>query len=369
MSKTRYRVGLVGLRGIASGLPQPPGPRAAYLGRKVGPPFGREIIGSHAACIALMDSIEVVAYCDLVPELLDEFAGKWASTWPQAKPFDDYRTMLAEANLDILTVATSDHRHADIVVDGANAGVKAMLCEKPLATSMEDANRMIAACEQKSIPLSVGHTRAWDPLYHKIRDGIRDGDIGRLSSIIAIQGGARAMMFRNGTHVLHGITFFADADPTHVSGVLEEGYDDWTEYRGDGGKLPENDPAVSGLILFPNGLRAHYECAKTSIDGSLLHLIGSTGEIEYNYADGFATLRTVKDNGSSVKELIHPPGISSSYQTMGYVAAYEELIALSESGGTGQSVGSGRDARRVVQILTGFLKSHQAGSGLVEVPE
>jgi len=61
-------------------------------------------------------------------------------------------------------------------------------------------------------------------------------------------------------------------------------------------------------------------------------------------------------------------GIVSNYQSMGYVAAYEELIALAESG-KGQSVGNGRQARHVVQVMTGFLKSHQAGSALVEVPQ
>ena len=369
MTERKYRVGLIGLSGITASAPLPAGRRAAYLGRKVGPPFAREIITSHAASLALMEQVEVAGYCDIVPEQLGSFTEKWGSTWRAAQPYDDYRKMLAEADLDILTVATGDHRHADMVVDGANSGVRAILCEKPLATTIADANRMIAACEENKVPLSVGHTRAWDPHYHKIRDTIRDGEIGRLSSIIAVQGGARAMMFRNGTHVLHGVTFFADAAPTHVSGVLEEGFDHWTEYKGDGGKKPENDPGVSGVILFENGVRALYECGKTGIEGSALRLIGSTGEILYQFDDGYATLRALDENGENITRLIKPLGIVSSYQSMGYVAAYEELIALAEAGGTGRSVGSGQDARRVVQMLTGFLKSHQAGSSLVAVPE
>ena len=369
MTQRKYRVGIVGLRGITSGAPEPPGPRAAWQGRKVGPPFGREIIISHAACIALMDDFEVAGYCDIVPELLDSFGETWGSTWPDAKPYDDYKTMLAEADLDVLTVGTGDNRHADIVVDGANAGVRAILCEKPLATTMEDANRMIAACEANGVPLSVGHTRAWDPLYHKIRDMIRDGEIGPLASIIAIQGGARAMMFRNGTHILHGVTFFADADPTHVSGVLEEGFDHWTEYKGDGGKLPKNDPAVSGLILFENGVRALYQCNKKTYGASTLRLSGSKGEIEFALNDGYGVLRTENQDGAEVTQMIKPLGLVSSYQTMGYVAAYEELISLAEAGGKARSVGSGQDSRRVVQIMTGMLKSHQAGNSLVEVPQ
>ena len=143
-----------------------------------------------------------------------------------------------------------------MVVDGANAGVKAILCEKPLATTMEDANRMIQACEDNDVPLSVGHTRAWDPIYHKIRDMIRGGAIGPLASIIAIQGGARAMMFRNGTHILHGVTFLRRRRPHPRQRRARGGLRPLAEYKGDGGKLPKNDPAVSGMIFFENGVRA-----------------------------------------------------------------------------------------------------------------
>ena len=48
------------------------------------------------------------------------------------------------------------------------------------------------------------------------------------------------------------------------------------------------------------------------------------------------------------------------------MAAYEELIGLIENGGEG--VSTGRDARKTVQIMTGFLKSQQAGGALVDVP-
>ena len=60
--------------------------------------------------------------------------------------------MLARERLDIIGVVTSDHRHADIVVDAATSGVKGVMCEKPLATSLEDADRMIRACAERGGP-------------------------------------------------------------------------------------------------------------------------------------------------------------------------------------------------------------------------
>ena len=368
MPDKKYRVGIVGLRGITSAVPQSPGPRAAWQGSKVGPPFDREIVVGHAACLALMDNVEVAGYCDIVPRLLDNFGSSWGGHWPDARPYTDYRQMLAEADLDILTVGTSDNRHADMVVDGANRGVRAIMCEKPLATSMEDANRMLKACEDKGVPLSVGHTKAWDPMYHKIRDMVRDGEIGQVKTVTATMGGPRAMLFRNGTHRIHGLVFFADSEPTHVMGLLEDGFDHWDEYRGDGGKIPEQEPGVTGIIKFANGVRAYFDCTKNALDTSSISIVGTTGKITFVLSSGMATLESVNEGGDTISRTIKPMGIVSNYQTMGYVAAYEELIRLAESGG-GEGVGGGRQARQVVQIMTGFLKSHRAGSALVEVPQ
>ena len=371
MSDRKYRVGIVGLRGITSAVPRPPGPTGAGLGGsgvKLGPPFDREIVVGHTACLALMDKVEVAGYCDLVPELLDDFGNSWGRRWPDAKPYTDHKKMLAEADLDIVTVGTSDYLHADIVVDAANGGVKAVMCEKPLATSMEDANRMLKACDDNGVPLSVGHTRAWDPTLNKVRAMVRNGEIGPVGSIIATMGGPRAMLFRNGTHTLHAVVFVADSEPTHVIGLLEDGFDHWDRYRGDGGKTPEAEPAVSGIIRFANGARAYFDCTKTAIGPSKLRIAGPKGRIIIGLNDGFATLERQDEDGNIVSRVIPPMNLGSSYQTMGYVAAYEELISLAETGG-GESNSSGRQGRHVVQIMTGFLKSHQAGSALVEVPQ
>ena len=368
MTDKKYRVGIVGLRGITSAVPQAPGPRAAWQGSKVGPPFDREIVVGHAACLALMDNVDVAGYCDIVPELLADFGNNWGATWPNAKPYTDYKQMLAEADLDILTVGTGDNRHADMVVDAANSGVRAIMCEKPLATTMEDANRMLKACEDNGVQLSVGHTKSWDPMYHKIRDMVRDGEIGQVKSITANMGGPRAMLFRNGTHRVHGLVFFADSEPTHVMGLLEEGFDHWDEYRGDGGKNPETEPGVNGIIKFANGVRAYFDCTKNALDTSSITIAGTKGKITFVLQSGMATLESEDEGGDTISRTIKPMGIVSNYQTMGYVAAYEELIRLSESG-VGESVGNGRQARHVVQIMIGFLKSHKAGSALVEVPQ
>ena len=63
--------------------------------------------------------------------------------------YDDYAAMLAEEDLDIVSIATWPHLHAPMVVAAAEAGVKAIHCEKPVAPSYAEALRMVSACEER----------------------------------------------------------------------------------------------------------------------------------------------------------------------------------------------------------------------------
>lgn len=358
MGDSRYRVGIVGATWIAvRRTPDPP------------PPFGKDIGNaisiSHAATLSAMPGLELVAVCDLVPELLDDFKTAWADELPGANTYTDYREMLASEDLDILVVATSDNRHTDIVVDGAEAGVKGILCEKPLATSLEDADRMIEVCEERGVPLHVNHNRRWNPLMHMVRDEIRSGLIGKLGSIVVSHGGPRAMLFRSGTHMIDAVCFFAESEPAQVAGMLEPGFDNWDRYRGDGGRLPENDPSASGMILFENGVRVLYDGSKdTILSSDFMRLRGSEGEISFNLdARGPAVVRKYDaDARVAVTHTLHPV----QYQVQGLAATYTELIGVIENGGAG--ISTAVEARKTLQIMLGFLKSHREGNGLVGVP-
>ena len=352
MSGKTYRVGIVGLSGITT---QKPGPAPR--------PFKNEIVTSHIYCLSLTPGVEIVGVCDLVPELLDGFQRTWGERWPNATPYSSHREMLEAESLDILTVATGDDKHTDIAVDGAESGIKGLFVEKPLATTLEDADRILDACEARGIPISVGHTQRWLRPYHAVREAVREGAIGPLHNIIAVMGGPRAMLFRNATHTLDGVCFFAESEPVQVFARLEEGFEDWDRYRGDGGKLPGNDPGASGFVMFRNGVRVLFSANKHTVDGSSYEIAGPKGKILFDRANGSADMLTQDGHGAPIVREGVPMG---QYQTVGYVAAYEEMIGLIENGGEG--VSSGREARKTVQIMTGFLKSQQAGSSLVDVP-
>jgi len=310
---------------------------------------------AHTTGFADLPNVELVGACDIVPGVLDKFVERWQSQWEDITKYTDHQEMLKNEKLDIVTVATSDHRHADIVVNAANAGVQGIFCEKPMATSLVDADRMVEACENNNTILSIDHTRRWRPLYRNTRELIRAGAIGRLRYIVKQHTGARAMLFRNGTHKLDLICFFAESSPQWVTAELEAGYEDYWEYKGDGGHDPKTEPSAIGDIHFENGVRAFYIGDKQASGPSRAEIVGSDG---YILIDDQKAEIYKGDSREQIQPEVWPKdGISTGI---------EELVNLLDSGG--EPISPGKEAHKTVEIMIGFLESQRRGNAKVTIP-
>ena len=163
--------------------------------------------------------------------------------------------MFANEQLDLVSVVTPDHLHAGVVEAAVEAGIKAIYCERPIATTLADADRMIQATEVAGVPMSINHTRRWYDVSQYVKTAIASGEFGRVTHIHALTTGPRAMLFRNGTHLIDIATFFADGEPVWVSGFLDPGHEAYGPvYAGDGGRDPAFDPGGSELVKFNNGV-------------------------------------------------------------------------------------------------------------------
>ena len=326
----KYRVGVIGCTGIGT---------------------------RHAFGVSGLPNAELAAGCDLAQDALDKFKETYQQEWPALALYTSYQDMLENANLDIVTVATSDHRHANMVINAARAGAKGIFCEKPLATTLAEADAMVAACAASNTILSIDHTRRFNPLWRHTKEGIVDqGIIGQVRYIIGTLSGPRAMLFRNGTHLIDAICYFADAAPEWVMAELEPGFEDYTEYRGDGGHDPKTEPAASGYIHFENGVRAFYPCAfkSTANRDSRLEIMGTEGFILIDKEGA-----TIHKDG--VVEQVQAP----EWPVLDIPAGIQELVRLVDAGGT--PVSPGTEALKVVEIITGFLESQRRNNAKITI--
>ncbi len=143
--------------------------------------LGVAIIGSgsiathrHAPEYASRSDVEILAFVDRVPERAEKLAKKYGG-----KAFQKYQDALELKGVDAVSVCTPNAFHAPITIAALNAG-KHTLCEKPMATSDDEAKAMIAASEKAGKFLMIGHNQRLMPLHVKARKLLDAGVIGKV---------------------------------------------------------------------------------------------------------------------------------------------------------------------------------------------
>jgi myo-inositol 2-dehydrogenase/D-chiro-inositol 1-dehydrogenase len=97
----------------------------------------------------------------------------------------DAATALADNSIDALLIASPTDTHASLIEAGASAG-KPMLCEKPVDLDIRRARECVAAADRAGVLLAIGFNRRYDPSFRRIRQGIDDGEIGEVESILIV---------------------------------------------------------------------------------------------------------------------------------------------------------------------------------------
>jgi len=134
MSETTYRAAIIGLGFVGAG-DQVSGDA---LGQQV-----RNLDGTHLAALSGNRRVEVVAGSSRDEGRRRRFASRTG-----AATYASWGEMLKQEAPDIVSVATYTPAHAEITIACAEAGVRAVYCEKPIASRLPDAERMVAACKQ-----------------------------------------------------------------------------------------------------------------------------------------------------------------------------------------------------------------------------
>ena len=157
---------------------------------------------SHAAHYTTHPGTRIVAICDHNPAKLDAFRERWGD----ASAYTDYCEMLAAERLDIVSVTAHAASRAEVTVAASEAGVRGILAEKAMATSLAEADRMIEVCRERGAKLLVNHPRRFHPTYARALEALRRGEIGELR---AMAGMIYTALIHNGSHLFDMFRLFA----------------------------------------------------------------------------------------------------------------------------------------------------------------
>ena len=128
----------------------------------------------HARAFSQLPDAFIVAVSDPVLKKAPEIPG----VTEQVDYYNDHKKLLEREDVDAVVVATPEYLHRDIVVDSAGYG-KHILLEKPIATTIEDADAIISAAEENKVKLMMGHILRFDNRYAQIKAAVDENTIGK----------------------------------------------------------------------------------------------------------------------------------------------------------------------------------------------
>ncbi len=129
----------------------------------------------------------IAAIADTHPDALREFGEFFAV--PAGHRYADYREMLDRERPDFVDVCSWHALHAEMVIAAAARRPKAIICQKPMAVDLGEADRMLTACHRNGVKLLIAYQRPHHAAWLRARELIRGGAIGRVAQVTVEQGG------------------------------------------------------------------------------------------------------------------------------------------------------------------------------------
>ena len=236
---------------------------------------------THAKNVAAYKDIELVAVCDNNPVQLDDVRDAGYQIYERAED------IIADTNIDVLLIATPNNLHRQHVVAAANAG-KHILCEKPVALTLEDYDAMEKACRDNNVMFTVHQQRRFDKDFctaKNVYDGRMVGEDMFIikSQLYGVNGNMHdwhvfpeyggGMLFDWGVHLIDQMLYMIPGKVkslfANVRNVINENVDDYFKID----------------LLFENGQRAEIELGTYYLTPKRAWFIGgNTGSM---VIDGF----------------------------------------------------------------------------------
>jgi predicted dehydrogenase len=316
----------------------------------------------HAQAYSRHPDVDFVAVCDLNGERAQEIAAKYGARGYTS----DFRELLANPEIAAVSVATPDHLHREIAVALAEAG-KHVLVEKPLATTVEDAEAIVAAARRSGVRLMVDFHNRINPPMVSARDAIRRGEIGapayiyaRLSNTTMVAtemlrwASQSSALWFLASHMIDVVRWMLDDEVARVYAVSRAGI-----LHGLGVQTADFHVAT---VEFRGGAVAVFEHAwilprtHATVKDLKLEILGSQGAINIDGSHN-RTLEIYTAEKAAFPDLLAPPtGAHLTGFVLDSIAYFVDAIVRDAP-----VLASGEDGVAATRIICAILESAETG--------
>jgi glucose-fructose oxidoreductase len=277
-----------------------------------------------------------------------------------AYDYDAFEECLRDEEIEAVYIALPNHLHCEYTERAAAAGAH-VLCEKPMAVTVEECDRMLEAVERAGVKLMIAYRLHFEPATVKALEIARDGSLGELRffdstfsmqvrddniRVEADKGGGP--LYDIGIYCLQASRMLFGAEPVEVSAMSARSGDP---------RFEEVDEAVSAQLRFPAERLGSFTCSFGAADVSSYRIVGTRGDLRvepaYEYAEGLA----------------HHLTIGGKTRTRRFAKRDQfgpELLHLSDAiRAKREPEPSGHEGRVDVQIIEALLRSLESRAPLV----
>lgn len=301
----------------------------------------------------------LVAACDRSAEQIGRIGVEFGL--PQERRFTDADELFRAVNAPLVLIATTADTHADLVVKAAENGARFILCEKPMATSLADCDRMLAACAARGVRLAINHQMQFMPQYLAVKRLIEGDRLGPLGSMNVVGGCFGIAM--NGSHYFEAFRFLTGSRMRSVSAWFapeQIGNPRGPQFRDESGAL---------LALGENGKRFQLSAGNDQGHGMTVTYATAYGHIICDELEGVLTVTARKPEHRGLPPTRYGMPCDrweERFQALDNVGATRPVLSALTSG---EPFPDGVRGRDVVRALVGCYLSAENGGRQVSLDD
>ena len=342
------------------------------------------IVGSKFAAMLHAESYKRCIYADMVAVAAIDNLNEFADKYDISKRYENYKEMFEKEDIDVVSVCVPNFLHKEVVITAAEMGKKNIICEKPLATSLEDGKKMIDVCKRKNVKLMYAEDWIFAPALVRTKQICEEGAIGNILYI-------KAKETHNGSHSIYAQKkeFCGGGAMIHL-GIHPVGFLPWVsgkkviEVMGmkSGGedknlihKNYTGEDWAGALVTLEDGIRGFVEGNYITCGGmnDIVEIYGTDGKLEVDITFGSPiSVYSRKGYGYAIEKADFTYGWTKpavdELQSLGYINEIAHFVDCVRNNKKSLLGTTGEDGFNALAVIFAIYQSTETGK-LVKIKD